>query len=111
METKYSNNLRVLLLSLLFLIAPVIIWGLWIYVFENNPDASQSEKVKIYLSYFPVFMQNIFSLALIVLGSSLIAIGFAAISIRKTFVNQKIISVTIIVAASLIVLLQLFSMM
>jgi len=70
METRYSNNLRSLLLSVLFLMVPVIILGLWIYVFETNSFASQVEKVKIYQSYFPVFMQSNFILSLIVLVSS-----------------------------------------
>jgi hypothetical protein len=111
METRYSNNLRSLLLSVLFLMAPVIIWGLWIYVFETNPSASQFEKAKIYDSYFPVFMQGNLILSLIVLVSSLIAIVMAGMSMSKTFVSRKIISILIIIAASLIVLLQLFSMM
>jgi hypothetical protein len=106
-----SNNLRMLLFSVLFLMVPVIVLGLWIYVFENNPGVSQLEKVKIYQSCFPAFMQSNFSLSLIVLVSSLIAIVFAATSIRKTFMSRKIIGITIIIAASIIVLLQLFSMM
>ena len=111
METRYSNNLRSLLLSVLFLMVPVIILGLWIYVFETNSFASQVEKVKIYQSYFPVFMQSNFILSLIVLVSSLIAIVMGGINMSKTFVSRKIISILIIIAASLIVLLQLFSMM
>ena len=111
MQTKYRNKVLMLLLSILFLFVPITILGLWIYVFNNNPNASQLETVKIDNSYLPKFLHSGFNLALIVLISSLIAIVFAARSMTKTSSILKIISIIIIIAASLTMLLQLFSMM
>jgi uncharacterized membrane-anchored protein len=111
MQAKYRNNAKTLLLSVLFLIIPAIIFGLWIYVFENYFNEPQSEKVKIYNSYFPAFMRNSFSIAIVVLISSLLAIVFASISLKKSSAVIKVIGVIIIIVASLFLLLQGFSMM
>jgi hypothetical protein len=111
MQSEHRNNWRKLLLSLFFLFIPIIILGLWIYVFESNPNASQSEKVKVYQSYFPVFMRDNFTVSIIVLMSSLIAIVFASTSLKKANDTVKATGIIVIIVASLIVLLQLFSMM
>ena len=100
-----------LLLGILFISVPIIIWGLWIFVFENNPNASQLEKVKIYDSYLPKLMNGNFELSLVTFISSLIAIVFAATSVTNASVIRKIISIIIIIAGLLIMLLQLFSLM
>ena len=78
MNIKYKKKVSITLLSILFLIVPIIIWGLWIYVFENNPNTAQTDKVKIYLSYFPGFLHSKFNVSLVVLISSIIAMVFAA---------------------------------
>src|SRR5438045_5185058 len=101
-QTKYRNNSRKLLLSLLFLIIPIIIWGLWIYVFESNPNAPQSEKVQVYQSYFPGFMRDNFTVSIIVLISSLIAIVFVSIILIKAPAIVKASGIIIIIVASLI---------
>ena len=111
MNIKHKKKVSITLLSILFLIIPIIIWGLWIYVFENNPNASQTDKVKIYHAYLPGFLHNNFNLSLVVLISSVIAILFAAKIMTQTSVILKAINIITIIVGSLIMLLQLFSMM
>ncbi len=111
MNIKYKKKVSITLLSILFLIVPIIILGLWIYVFENNPNAAQTDKVKIYHAYLPGFLHTNFNLSLVVLISSVIAIVFAAKSMTQTSSILKAINIITIIVGSLIMLLQLFSMM
>jgi hypothetical protein len=90
---------------------PIIILGLWIYVFENNPDASQMEKIKMYNKYFPAYLQDNFHLSLVSFISSFIAIVFAAKTKIHSSAIHNVIRISIIITASLIILLQLFTMM
>jgi hypothetical protein len=99
------------LLSLLLLFIPVLIWGLWIYVFQSNPNASQPERVEEFHSYFPGFMRSNFYLSLVVLICCIISIVFAAGSIGKASMRIKTANIITMVVAALIILLQLFSMM
>src|SRR4029078_5300474 len=97
-------------LSLFFILIPIIIWALWIYVFNEYPNLSQSDKSDKYNSYFPQFIQN--HLASIVLCTSLISIIFALIAIRKiSSPSHKVPSMLIFIVGGSIILLQLFSMM
>jgi len=111
MQTKNQKKFRMLLLSIFFFIIPVLTWGLWIYVFETNPNSAQEEKVKIYNSFLPGFMHTDTHLSLTVFISSVAAIVFASLSIRKAPALYKAIGIIVIIMSALIVLLQLFSMM
>ncbi len=88
---------------------PIMIWGLWIFVFENNPGASPSDKTKIFYTCMPNFIHNNFTL--VTLTSSVIALVLASISMTYKSASVKAINIVIIIVSSLIILLQLFTMM
>ena len=111
MNDKYKKKVSITLLSILFLIVPIIIWGLWIYVFENNPGASQTDKVKIYEAYWPGFLHSYFYVSLVVLISSIVAIVLATIRMTQTSAIHKAINILTTIVGILIILLQLFSLL
>lgn len=95
----------------MFLLIPIEIWGLRIDVFQTNPNVSQPDKVDKYHSYLPGFMRNNLNLSIIVLILGIIFIVLAAKSIARVLTGLKAINIITIVVASLIILLQLFSIM
>jgi hypothetical protein len=96
-------------MSLLFLFVPLSIWALWIYAFENNTGASQSEKVRVFHSYLPKAVEN--NTSGVVLISSCIALVFALINLTYKNVDYKAINVIMIIVSSLIIFLTLFSLL
>ncbi len=109
MNTSYKIKVWMTWISLLLLFVPISIWILWICVFENNTGASQSEKVKLFHTYLPKVIDN--NISIVILISSVIALVFALISMTNKLVDYKAINLIIIIISSLIILLQLFSLL
>jgi hypothetical protein len=84
---------------------------LWINTFSSNPFASQEEKVKIFSSYFPVFLRKMSSISLMVLAAAAGSILFTLAGRKSANRIFKVVGVVVIIVAILLLLLQLFSML
>ena len=106
---KSNNSLSIV--GLVLLLAPILIWTLWIGTFSSNPSASQAEKVEIYLSYFPTFLRGGSSISLIVVALAVSSILFTILGRKKANTIFKVVGIFVIIAGSLVLLLQLFTML
>jgi len=97
------------LLSLICLLIPFSIYALWIYVF--NLGTSQAERVAVFKSYFPDFLNGRWSTTLLSMGFLIAAIIFSSNNLKLTNKNWKILNIIILVISSLLLFLNLFSMM
>ena len=95
----------------ILLVIPVIIWSLWIHVFNSNPSASQAEKQKMFTSYFPAFLRSLSSISLVVLLAAAASIIFSAAGRRQATRTFRVLGVVAIVFAAIILLFQLFTML
>ena len=110
-KVQYKNKRWLTLISVLFFLVPVAIWGLWLYVYENNTALSPLEKSKLFESFFPSSIQSNTHLSLIVIISGILSIVFASIKLNSTTATLKAVNTVTIILVSLILLLQLFSLM
>lgn len=95
----------------LLLLISVSIWILWINTFSANPTASQADKVAIFLSHFPLFMRNTAATSLLVIVSAIGSIAFTALGQREAKSVYRVLGTIVIILASLVLLLQLFTML
>ncbi len=110
--TNRCSSGRLNMLSALALIPPIMINGLWIYTFESMSQSNQFEKVKVFLHYFPGFLQNSRVLILLTIIFSIGVIMLSATGFERSVIrSQKIVSGFMIVAAILIFFLQLIYLM
>ena len=109
--TRTRSKIVLPVLAILFLLIPLLIWGVWIYVFQNNPDVSQQEKVAAFLSFFPDLIQNQAQISLVVMSSALLAAVVALFGIQRSTKTLKVFYIFILLAAVLVGLLQLFMML
>ena len=108
---KPSAQNRLSIIGLITFFLPVAIWIRWIYIFQSNDTLAQEEKVEMFLSFFPSFMRTTGSISMFVLITAAAAIVCSAIGRKKADETFKVLNVFVIVLSSIIVLLQLFSMM
>jgi hypothetical protein len=108
-ESPHNNSLSIA--GLILLLVPISIWALWIGIFSSNPSASQPDKLKLFLSYFPTFLRRSSSVGLIVLASTAGSILLTALGRKSATRIVKIVGICVIIVASLVLLLQLFSML
>ncbi|TMI84281.1 MAG: hypothetical protein E6H10_06165 [Bacteroidetes bacterium] len=106
---KSNNSLSIV--GLVLLLVPILIWALWIGTFSSNPSALQAEKVEIYLSYFPTFLRGGSSISLIVVALAVSSILFTILGRKKANTIFKVVGIFVIIAGSLVLLLQLFTML
>lgn len=105
---KVSKRTYLITGSLLFIV-PVIIYGLWIYAVNQVP--THEARVEIYHSYFPSFLQGRFDttyLSIVFLIGSVVCFFKA---IENTTGWFKAVTMTLLIMASLLLFLNLFSMM
>lgn len=113
MNKVYKSVALMTWTSFFLLIVPILVWGVWIYISESNPNATQQDKAKLFHSYFPKAIND--KISIITLICCLIAIVLASITMTNKSANQKGIniianSITIIIG-SVILFLQLLSML
>jgi hypothetical protein len=96
--------------SKIFLLIPISFWGLWIYISETNKSATQLVKQAKFNSLLPAFLKNYYTLSLLILISCIISIILAVKGMKESTSN-RVLNITTILFASLIVLLELFSLM
>jgi hypothetical protein len=96
-------------LSLIFLSFPLLIYRLWIKAF--NLGTSQSERVSIFNSYFPDSLQGRWDTTYLSISFCLLAIILSSICLKLSQKFWKILNIIILIFSSLLLLLNLFSMM
>ena len=110
MKGLTQNKLKIAtLLSFICLLVPFSIYGLWIYVF--NLGTTQTERVSAFKNYFPDFLTDRLSSTLLGITFCIFAIIFSSISLKLSGKFWKTLNILIIVVSSLMLLLNLFSMM
>lgn len=97
------------LVSLICLMIPFSIYTLWIYVF--NLGTTQAERVAVFKNYFPDFLDGRWS-------STIVSIIFCITSVILSSLNLKhlnrtwyLMNILIILLSSILLFLNLFSMM
>lgn len=110
-NTKFkSTQLKVLtLVSLICLLIPLSIYGLWIYVFDLG--TTQIERVAIFKAYFPDFLNGRWDTTYLGIAFCVLAIIFSSISLKLSGKFWKSLNMLIIILSSLLLLLNLFSTM
>lgn len=96
-------------LSMLLISIPLVLWGLWIYSF--NQGENQMERVKIYLQFFPESLRGRFTLAFIGLVSSFIGSLLAFVYWNQKTSGLKTLSLILVVVGGVMLILSLFSLM
>jgi len=96
-------------LGVLFISIPILIQGLWIYVF--NLADNQSDRVLTLHSYFPEFLQGRYVTTYLSLAFCLLAIILSGISLKLSGKLWKSFNIIILIISSLLLLLNLFQLM
>ena len=96
-------------LGLISVLIPILIWVLWSYCF--NSQTNQADRVKLFVSYFPEFLNGLFTISLISLLLCFLSIILSSIYLNRRTPLLKATSIVIIVAGGLMMLLSLFSLM
>jgi amino acid transporter len=108
--TIQRNNIMSMT-GLLLLLVPLFIMVLWVGVFSSNPAASQAEKQRIFLSYFPMFLRKPSSITLLSMAFTVSSIFFSIAGRKKANRLFSIVGIIAIAIASLLLLLLLFGML
>jgi hypothetical protein len=106
-----GENNTLSILGALWLLPSLIIWGVWISVFESHGSATQAERVEIFLSFFPSVLQSVAGASKAVLISSVGAFLISIFALGWADSRWKAVSIVAAIAGALVTLLQLFSMM
>ena len=110
MKNSNQTSLKIAtLVSLICLLIPLIIYGLWIYAF--NFGTTQVERVTIFKDYFPDFLNGRWDTTFISIAFCVVAILLSTLNLKKIKKYWRTLNIFIIVISSLLLLLNLFSMM
>ena len=96
-------------LGVLFISIPILMQGLWIYVF--NLADNQSDRVAILNSYFPEFLHGRYVTTYLGLAFCFSAIILSSISLKLSGKLWKTLNIIILIISSLLLLLNLFQLM
>ncbi|SDR94609.1 hypothetical protein SAMN05216503_1476 [Polaribacter sp. KT25b] len=97
------------LISFICLIIPFIIYSLWIYV--CNLGTTQAERVSIFKNYFPDFLDGRWSTTIVSIIFSISAVIISSINLKHLNGIWKLINIVLLILSSLLLFLNLFSMM
>ena len=97
------------LVSLICLSIPFSIYSLWIYVIDLG--TTQVERVSIFKDYFPDFLDGRWSTTIVSIIFSFSAVIFSSINLKHLKRIWKLINVLILILSSILLFLNLFSMM
>ena len=97
------------LLGFICLLIPLTIYGLWMSAFGLGTN--QSERVTIFNEYFPDFLHGRWGTTLLSITFCILAIVFSSISLKLSGNFWKFLNITILLFSTLLLLLNLFSMM
>src|SRR6187397_1676368 len=110
-----NNKINVLKLKLLtgisfiLILIPILLFVLWNYCF--NSQSNQADRVKMYNSYFPEFLNGRYTISLISLLLCFLGIILSSIYFHRRTSLLKFINIIILVAGILTMVLYLFSLM
>ncbi len=112
MKRNISNPFFIYSLwSKIQLIIPISFWVLWIYISETNAAATQAVKQAKFNSFLPLFLKNYYVIALVILIACIISIILAVKGLKDKSPIASVLNIITIFFASVIVLLELFSLM
>jgi uncharacterized membrane protein len=97
------------LISFVLILIPIIIWGLWIHSY--NSQDNQADRLKMFLQYFPEFLEGQYTLSLISILLCILGILFSSIAWTYKSKLLKFLSVLIMIGAGLTLLLTLFTLL
>ncbi|SFB26790.1 hypothetical protein [Algoriphagus aquimarinus] len=97
------------LVSLGCLLIPLSIYALWIYVIDMG--STQAENVTIFKSYFPDFLHGRWDTTLLSIVFCIASITLSNISLKLPQILWRILNYTVLTISSLLLLLNIFSMM
>ncbi len=96
-------------LGAIFISIPILMQGLWIYVF--NLADNQSDRVAILHSYFPEFLHGRYVTTYLDLAFCFLAIILSSISLKLSGILWKTLNIIILIIGCLLLLLNLFQLM
>lgn len=95
--------------SLICLLIPFSIYSLWLYVIDLG--TTQAERVAIFKDYFPDFLGGRWSTTILSIAFGILAVILSSISLKHSKKNWKSLNILILLFSSMLLLLNLFSMM
>lgn len=98
-------------LAIIFLLPALYIFAIWIQVLNANAESSQAEKVSIFKSYFPAFIANGNLITYISMVCCIAAMILASKSFKQPIIFLRIMMFITVIAAALMLLLDIFQMM
>jgi hypothetical protein len=104
-----SKGRNFTLIGFMFILFPLLIWGLWIYSY--NAQANQADRQKMYLEYFPEFLRGRYTISFISILLCVLAIFFCSIAWTHKSSMFKFLSVIIMIVGGLTFLLTLFTLL
>lgn len=104
-----SKSKLFILISIICLLIPFSIYGLWIYVF--GLATTEAERVAIFNSWFPNFLSGRWSINFISITFCVAAIIFSSISLTLSQIYWKLVILFILILSTILLGLNLFSMM
>lgn len=98
-----------ILLSLICLLIPFSIYVLWIYVLDLG--TTQAERVAIFKDYFPDFLNGRWDTTILSIFFCIIAIILSSNNVKSAKKLWKVLNRIILIVSSLLLFLNVFSMM
>jgi hypothetical protein len=112
MSALLNNRIKIYsLLSKLFLLVPLALWGLWIYISQKDTKSTLYENQDKFNSYLPGFMRSNNNFFLLIVIFCVISIVLAAKCLKAKSESSKAENIIVISIAGLMILMQLFSML
>lgn len=105
-QTKWKIST---LISSICLMISFSVYILWIYVY--NLGTTQAERVSIFKDYFPDFLDGRWSTTIISIIFSISAVILSNVNLKYLKGIWKFINIVILILSSLLLILNLFSMM
>jgi len=110
MKSLTHRSLKTLsVVGLICIFVPILIFGLWIHA--ANLGTTQIERVATFKSYFPNFLDGRWDITFLSIAFCISAVILSSISLRLSGKLWKVLNVIILVISTLLLSLNLFSMM
>jgi hypothetical protein len=97
------------IIGIIFLIVPLLLYGLWIYAF--NQTNGYPENVNLYDSYFPPFLRGRFTTTILSFLLCLFAVMLNLGNLKNSNRIFSIVSWLVVIVGGLLGFLNLFSML
>ncbi len=90
---------------------PIFIWSLWITTYYKNSNVGQKDKVEIYLSYFPEFVQSVNTISLIVIFFAVCSAILSAFGRDTENKSMRLVSYITFIFSCIVLGLQFWTML